>query len=215
MVRAMGAGLILLCAMATTGCLAAQIPTSAPPPTATSSPVPVPSEGPGWVGGDLTYAAGSDLDPATYIEWADGMAMSDAYEVDSPDDGNGHWSHTHIATGCVASFWQGTLADYDLTGGDQSLSDQVLAHDFQEETAKISAAAGDVDIAITSGSVVQMRAVTGQNEQGTTYVVLARGFSTLSAALYFSLDCPTGQDAVDVFDEVRNDFSVYITPAAG
>jgi hypothetical protein len=56
--------------------------------------------------------------------------------------------------------------------------------------------------------------VSGSNDNA-SYVVIARGFAAVSSGLYFSLDCPTGQDAQSVFDEVRDDLSISLTPTAG
>ena len=207
--RIVAAGVVGLCTIALTGCLSAMIPDAVA--TSTAAPTPDQTGDGSWAGTDLTFDAGALLASGTYIEWADGMIASDDYAVDSPDDGNGGWSYTHLATQCIASFWQGTITDFDLTGGDEYLSDQVLAQDFGEQAADITPYAGDVQLALLSGADVDMRVVTGADDT-TSYVVVARGFAALGVALYFSLDCPAGQDAETVFGEVSDDVSVSVTP---
>lgn len=215
--RLLAAAAIGASALGLAGCLSAMIPDAPSTPTSSAAPEPTKSTGGAegadgsWSGGDLGFADGTRLASGTYIEWADGMAASDDYAVASPDDGNGNWSYTHVATQCVASFWQGRVSDFDLTAGDENLSDQVLAHDFGQEVSALTPYASDVQLALLGGSGVDMRAVSGSDET-TSYVVVARGFAALGVALYLSLDCPTGQDAETVFSDVRDDVSVSVSP---
>lgn len=202
-----------------TGCLAASIPDTVPsPPPSRSVPAPEPSSGDdGTSSGpaeSLTFDAGAALPSSTHLEWGDSMGFSDDYSVASPDDGAGNWSYTHVATGCTASFWQGTLASYDLSQGDSLVSDQILGQDFGETASEITPYASDIDVPQLGSGTVEMRAVSGSNDNA-SYVVIARGFAAVSSGLYFSLDCPTGQDAQSVFDEVRDDLSISLTPTAG
>lgn len=76
--------------------------------------------------GDLPFDV--EFDAATMtLQWTDPFMTDSNYTVSAADDGNGSWAYTDTRSGCVATFYQGTITDLDTSLDDSALTDSMLA----------------------------------------------------------------------------------------
>lgn len=209
--RLAAAIIVGLAVLPLSGCLYAQIPEH--PTVVDDDPVPT-DEPTDETTGDLpttmSFADGAELPPAAYIQWGDGLIADSAWQLSSPDDGNGNWSYSTVDGTCTAAFWQGTLDGLDtVPGDDAATTDDVLEFflgsdlDGYTQPASLSYQSHgnrDVDAHIVSWS-----------DEGHDRAVISRAFGVPGVGLYISLDC-TGGDITSVMDELVDKNAVIIMP---
>ncbi|MFG6445408.1 hypothetical protein ACFXQA_09045 [Microbacterium sp. P07] len=205
---------VLLLALALPLALAACAPATVPVDGAASEAAEpssaaseTPDGGESGLSDDITFAAGSQLDPATQAQWGDAMISDEAYAPAAVDDGNGNWSYTHLATQCVVGFWQGDISSLPAAADDEALSDEVLAYFFQGEAEEVSPYAENETLPLQLGGIgkFDVRTVAGTNpETGGGYLVSARGFDAFHGGYVVSVTCPQGQNPLTLRDEIRD-----------
>jgi len=179
-------------------------PSASSEPSAT--PEPAPTTEPGIVDeGDpgLSFADGADIAPGTIAHWADGFMTDDAWELTSPDDGQGNWGYTSADGTCVASFWQGSTAGVELSGDDRADSDLVIATLLGADPARVTEFAEDIELSylVPGNGGLDARIVEG-SEGDRVWRFAARAFAVAGAAVTVMVDC-TGGDIDAAFAEVN------------
>ncbi len=209
----------VLAVLPLSGCVYAQIPAPTPGDDASSStPAPAtPSEDPGTASGELPSTLGFDdgtaLPSTAYIEWGDGLMTDDGWEIASPDDGQGNWSYSTVDGSCTAHFWQGRLGpDIVVPDDDAATSDAVIATFLGGSPADVTpnATTGAFSYQTAGNADVETRQVAGEGE-GRTWIMAARGFSSLQVGLYVIADCSSG-DPADTLAAINDLNAVVVTP---
>lgn len=157
----------------------------------------------------LTYSDGADLDPDAWLmQWDDAFMITPGYSVRYPDDGDGMWAYTEDDTGCEIWFYQGfgPSPDLDMTQSDDTTSDQWLAAMNQVDVGVVEANAWDDAIAVSGdGGLLAARALAGRAEDGSTRVDVTRVIGSLQAVFWYSIGCPSDQDALTAKDRLEAD----------
>lgn len=225
-VIALMVGIFLLsgCASPT---LASTQESSAPAPITLphrASPAPTPSSTPNAEAAsgeplELAFGSAEELvDPQWGFEWTDPFITDDGFAVLGPDNGQGSWSYTDLATKCELHFYQGEVFDLDWSQDDRAVSDQMLAilatgTPTPEDSANVSANAGDIRIALEpDGGAVELRVIGGGFPDGGSVVHATRMLGAVGGGLTVSLVCPAGRDASSEFSRLaESSLSVLVT----
>jgi hypothetical protein len=165
---------------------------------------------------DFSFEGGAELSPDLIVQWTDGFGDDDRFSVESPDDGNGGWSYRDEQTQCVIRFWQGALTDMERSAGDREASDAFLAGLLGVPVDQVrSEGRDDSFLDFLTTLPVEMRTVSGATEDGGSWVDSARAFTALGSVVYVSVECPAGQSAADVRQELVDGYyaMVAVTPA--
>ncbi|GAA1540364.1 hypothetical protein HD600_001038 [Microbacterium ginsengiterrae] len=192
-------------ALTLSGCVYSAIPADEAPRPSSSAPQETaePEGAESGVPSALTFDAGTALPASAYIEWGDSLMADDGWEITSPDDGNGSWTHGTVDGTCTAQFWQGFTGDVDTVPGDDSASsDAILATLLQTDPATVTAHASDGTFSYQVGGnadVDHRRLASGQDDRN--WIMAARAFTATGIGVYLLLDC-TGGDVEAVFAEV-------------
>ena len=215
--RLLIAGAVVGVAAPLSGCIATQIPDSTTipqtSPPATTEPAPEPEGETDGLPTTLTFAAGADLPDGAYIEWGDGLAYNDAWELTSPDDGNGNWGYTSTDDACTADFYQGLLGgNVDASSGDDSItSDEMIGVLTGNDPVQITEL-GDTGMfsyqAPGSLNVEVRQLFSDAGEE--TWGVSARAFAEQGVGLSVTVQC-TGLDALDVMGDIAEINPIVIT----
>ncbi len=210
--------LVTASALLLTGCAVGPDPEIASPPASSADPKrPYLAETPGDTGSvpaDLTFEAGAELAEDWSVQWGDAFMADERYSIESADDGNGGWAYRDNETQCVIRFWQGTVSDMDRTAGDRAATDALLATILDVTAEDIQTYAVDDTIPELLGGSVDVRTVSGDTEEGSTWVDSVRAFTALSAGLYVGVECPAGQDALDVYSALAEDYLQFVVGPA-
>ena len=205
-------------ALLLSGCAVGPGPEIASPPASSADPKrPHLAEAPSDTGtapADLTFEAGAELPEDWSVQWGDPFMADERYSVESADDGNGGWAYRDNETQCVIRFWQGTVSDMDPTAGDRAATDALLATILDVTPEDIQTYAVDDSIPELLGGSVDVRTVSGDTEEGLTWVDSVRAFTVLSAGLYVGVECPGGQDALDVYTTLAEDYLQFVVGPA-
>lgn len=167
---------------------------------------------------NLSFEAGADLDQRFMPQWGDSMLADEGFAVASPDNGNGGWSYTHLASKCTVAFWQGNVGDLPPVEDDRALSDEVLAYYFDDTAESVTPYAVDdsLPLHIDRSGEFEVRTVRGaRSESGEEYLVSARGIAGLKAGYLLSVTCAPGQDPKVARDQFRDThLSLIVLPKA-
>lgn len=168
---------------------------------------------------ELTFEAGADLDPARWsVQWGDSFVTDEGFSVLSPDDGNGSWSYLDGANQCEVLFYQGGMADLDMSQDDRTLTDDflatVLAGTVTGSTrADVDEHAFDHDLKGLGVESVTFRAIWGSGAEGGTWLHAGRMLALHEAALYVGIQCPAGYEADEEFAKLTDShLSVVVGP---
>lgn len=159
--------------------------------------------------GDLPFDV--EFDAATMtLQWTDPFMTDSNYTVSTADDGNGSWAYTDTRTGCVASFYQGTITDLDTSLDDSALTDSMLAvvltADGDTVTGDdVAQYAYDDVIPLSPSGTVDARSITSSSDDGTTWLDTARMFGSVGGGIYLGIQCPSGQDATTELETLLAD----------
>ena len=210
--------LVAVSALLLSGCAIGPGSDSASPPPFPADPKHLErAEEPGDAGdvpAELTFEAGAELPEDWSVQWGDPFMADERYSVESADDGNGGWAYRDNETQCVIRFWQGTVSDMDPTAGDRAATDALLATILDVTPEDIQTYAVDDSIPELVGGSVDVRTVSGDTEEGLTWVDSVRAFTVLSAGLYVGVECPAGQDALDVYAALAEDYLQFVVGPA-
>jgi hypothetical protein len=149
--------------------------------------------------GDLPFDVEFDATTMT-LQWTDPFMTDSNYTVSSADDGNGSWAYTDTRSGCVATFYQGTITDLDTSLDDSALTDSMLAivltSDGDAVTGDdVAQYAYDDSIPLSPTGTVDTRSITSSSDDGTSWLDTARMIASAGGGIYLGIQCPTGQDA--------------------
>ena len=171
---------------------------------------------------ELTFEAGAELDPAKWsVQWGDAFLADESFSVLSPDDGNGNWSYLDGANQCEISFYQGGMADLDMSQDDRPLTDDFLASVLAgtvtgSTRADVDEHAFDHELKGLGVESVEFRAIWGSAADGGTWLHAGRMFGLHEAALYVGIRCPAGFEADEEFAKLTDShLSVIVGPRGG
>ena len=161
---------------------------------------------------DLSFEAGAALDDSVAAQWADPLIADPDFVLTTPDDGNGTWAYTRVASQCQAQFWQGTIDDIQTDQPDEAISDDMLAAWYQRPVSDVSRYAEDsaVGFQVSGTGRVAVRAIGGDAADGGSYVTAARGFGAIPAGLIVDIRCPAGADARAEYADLRQELAIVV-----
>lgn len=133
------------------------------------------------------------------ITWLDSMIADPAYAPVTTDNGQGQWSYSNKATGCLIEYWQIRPAN-GIASGDRDLSDEMLADLAGNDVQRIhSIAHDDVIPGGVPGDLgsVAVRTIIGVTEaNGEASLLSARAFGHAGTHLAVHILCPKGVDVM-------------------
>jgi hypothetical protein len=173
-----------------------------------------PTTSPDAVGGDLTFEAGSDLDPNAVAQFADPFIMDSEWTVASPDDGAGNWSYLDPSGLCTVSFHQGALSTATVTtdGDDRSTTASFLADVLSTDQATIEDKASDSSISYNfeGAGAVDTLLLQGTEDDGSNWKLAGRAFGTLGSGLYVDVTCDAAGDLESVYDTATTKAAITV-----
>ena len=158
---------------------------------------------------DLTFDAGDALEPESiFAEWVDPFATDAEFSILSPDDGNGRWSYTDVTNGCTVAFYQGSLTDLSISGGDRTSTIDALAAisraNDPELTSELVEEYG-VEFSLSQAQedgIVSLWGLGAELSDGSSWVNSARFFTAHGQVYFVSIYCPPGVTAYQELERV-------------
>lgn len=152
-------------------------------------------------------------------QWGDSMISNSAYEVAFPDNGNGSWGYTRIASECQITFLQRDASDLDTTQDDRAMTEQLLGEYLGATAEEVAPYAEETEFAyqLSGAHGVDALMLTGKSsEDGSNWLAAGRAFHQVPAGLIVTVQCEAGIDPAEEFEIVREkDLSILVTPALG